>query len=67
MMTNPSPMAKDVARRLQDAEQELASIKEQVQRPTTPEVRRALAERLNRLQEEIQLLRGKLPTSRKSG
>jgi len=60
-------MAKDVARRLQDAEQELASIKEQVQRPTTPEVRRALAERLNRLQEEIQLLRGKLPTSRKSG
>jgi len=66
-MTNPSPMAKDVRRRLQDAEQELASIKEQVQSPTTPEVRRALAERLKRLQEEIQLLRGKLPTSRKSG
>ena len=60
-------MAKDVRRRLQDAEQELASIKEQLQGPTTPEVRRALAERLNRLQEEIQLLRGKLPTSRKSG
>ncbi len=60
-------MAKDVRRRLQDAEQELASIKEQLKGPTTPEVRRALAERLNRLQEEIQLLRGKLPASRKSG
>ncbi len=41
--------------------------KEQLKGPTTPEVRRALAERLNRLQEEIQLLRGKLPASRKSG
>jgi len=60
-------MAKDVRQQLQDAEQELASIKEQLEGPTTPEVRRALAERLNRLQEEIQLLRGKLPTSRKSG
>ncbi len=58
--TNLPSVAKDAETRVRTAEAELASIRERLKKPTLPEDRRALANRLNRLQEAIQQLRSNL-------
>lgn len=59
MQTDPSasPSLAELLKRSQEAERELASIKEQMRAPLTEEARRALLERMDHLEQKVQQLK----------